>query len=79
MDSQGRIETLNGRLTKLFGYRQDELLGQTVELLLPKRYRRSHVALRAGYSSSPANRPMGAGRDLQGLRKDVANSPSRLG
>jgi len=79
VDSHGCIETVNGRLTKLFGYRQVELLGQPVELLLPERYRRSHVALRTGYSASPANRPMGAGRDLQGLRKDGSEFPIEIG
>src|SRR5262249_494049 len=79
VDSHGCIETVNGRLTKLFGYRQVELLGQPVELLLPERYRRSHVALRTGYSASPANRPMGAGRDLQGLRKDGSEFTIKIG
>ena len=79
VDSHGCIETVNGRLTKLFGYRQVELLGQPVELLLSERYRRSHVALRTGYSASPANRPMGAGRDLQGLRKDGSEFPIEIG
>jgi PAS domain S-box-containing protein len=79
VDSHGRIETVNGRLTKLFGYRQDELLGQPVEMLLPQRHRRSHVAFRAGYSASPANRPMGAGRDLQGLCKNGNEFPIEIG
>jgi PAS domain S-box-containing protein len=79
VDSHGCIETVNGRLTKLFGYRQDELLGQPVELLIPQRYRRSHVVLRAGFTAAPANRPMGAGRDLQGLRKDGSEFPIEIG
>jgi len=79
VDSHGCIETVNGRLTKLFGYRQVELLGQPVELLLSERYRRSHVALRTGYSASSANRPIGAGRDLQGLRKDGSEFPIEIG
>src|SRR5215472_379722 len=64
---------------KLFGYRQDELLGQPVELLLPERYRRGHTALQAGYNASPTNRPMGAGRDLQGLRRDGSEFPIEIG
>jgi PAS domain S-box-containing protein len=79
VDAEGRIQLVNGQLTKLFGYRQNELIGQPVETLLPRRYRRGHVALRAEFSEHPTNRPMGAGRELYGLRKDGSEFPVEIG
>ena len=79
VDAEGRIQLMNGQLTKLFGYRRDELTGQPVEILLPEQYRRGHVALRAEFSKHPTNRPMGAGRDLYGLRKDGSEFPVEIG
>jgi PAS domain S-box-containing protein len=79
VDAEGRIQLVNGQLTKLFGYRRDELMGQPVEILLPERYRRGHVGLRAEFSEHPTNRPMGAGRELYGLRKDGSEFPVEIG
>jgi PAS domain S-box-containing protein len=79
VDSGGHIQLVNGQLTKLFGYPRDELIGQPVETLLPERYRRGHVSLRALFREQPANRPMGAGRDLYGLRKDGSEFPVEIG
>jgi PAS domain S-box-containing protein len=79
VDAEGRIQLVNGQLTKLFGYRPNELVGQSVETLLPERYRRGHFSLRAGFSEHPTNRPMGAGRDLYGQRKDGSEFPVEIG
>jgi len=75
----GRIQLANSQLTKLFGYSQDELAGQLVEKLLPDRYQRGHVALRKRFGESPVNRPMHAGRDLYGRRKDSSEFPVEIG
>jgi PAS domain S-box-containing protein len=79
VDAEGRIQLVNGQLTKLFGYSHNELMGQPVERLLPERYRRGHVGLRAEFSEHPTNRPMGAGRELYGLRKDGSEFPVEIG
>lgn len=70
VDPKGRIVIVNIQTEKLFGYRREELLGQTVEILIPGRYRSGHVGHRSHYFSSPRPRPMGAGLDLFGRRKD---------
>jgi PAS domain S-box-containing protein len=70
IDRAGRIEMLNAKSERLFGYDRAELLGQTVEVLVPQRFRHSHASLRAGYAAQPMPRPMGIGRDLFALRKD---------
>lgn len=71
----GRIVSINRHLELLFGYSADELLGQPVEVLLPESNRQAHVAARASYVADPVARPMGAGLDLQGRRKDGTRFP----
>ena len=79
VNSEGRIQLMNSQLAKLFGYRHDDLIGQPIEKLIPERYRGGHVALRIEFSAHPTNRPMGAGRDLYGLRKDGSEFPIEIG
>lgn len=76
---EGRIELVNSQTEKLFGYSREELLGQSVEILVPKRYRTGHGALRASFLREPLARPMGAGRDLFGVRKDGTEVPIEIG
>lgn len=69
-DERGIITMINPAANKTFGYEQDELLGQSIDVLLPKRVRDGHHKLREGYNENPAPRKMGEGRDLFGARKD---------
>ncbi len=75
VDASGRILELNAQSEKMFGYQREELLGQTVEILLPSRYVGKHVEFRMGYMATPRTRPMGAGVDLFGRRKDGSEVP----
>jgi PAS domain S-box-containing protein len=75
----GKIDMVNRQLELLFGYSRDELLGQSIELLIPERFRTKHSAFRAPFFSEPEQRPMGAGRDLYGLRKDGTEIPVEIG
>ena len=78
-DSTGLIEMVNSQTERLFGYPRNELLGQPVEMLVPERYRPNHPGLRTSYFVGPVSRPMGAGRDLYGLRKDGSEFPVEIG
>lgn len=78
IDDQGRIAVVNGQAESMFGYERDELLGQTVEMLLPERYRRVHVGHRTNFGIAPRLRPMGIGRDLVGRRKDGSEFPVEI-
>lgn len=78
MDTQGVITLVNPQAERLFGYRHGELLGQTVEKLVPAKARAAHPALRAGYMREPRARPMGQGRELFGLRKDGHEVPVEI-
>lgn len=77
-DAKGRITLINAQTETLFGYRRDELLGQPVELLIPERYHGQHVHHRQSYNHAPRLRPMGAGRELFGRRKDGSEFPVEI-
>ncbi|HEX2122879.1 MAG TPA: PAS domain S-box protein [Thermoanaerobaculia bacterium] len=78
VDEQGRIVAVNALTEAMFGYARDELRGQSVELLVPKRFRASHGRNRAAYMQAPHTRPMGAGRDLWGRRKSGEEFPVEI-
>lgn len=69
IDREGRIERMNQAGARMFGYRRDDLIGQSVETLVPARYTR-HSQHRASYLAAPRPRPMGADLALYGRRKD---------
>jgi PAS domain S-box-containing protein len=72
LDDDGVIALVNTHALQLFGYTQEELLGQPVEILLPERYRAGHPGLRSQFLRYPQTRKMGLGRDLVGRRKGGA-------
>ena len=75
VNRRGMIVLVNAQTERLFGYKRDELLGQPVDLLVPEQLRGKHSVHREGFSSHPRSRPMGAGLDLFGLRKDRSQFP----
>ena len=75
VDDHGKIVRVNAQLQKMFGYAGDELMGGSIEALLPERFRERHTAHRAHYISEPHTRPMGAGIKLYGKRKDGSEFP----
>ena len=66
----GDIVFVNEEVERIFGYSSGELIGKHVNVLLPERLRASHLKHMAAYWAQPTLRPMGARRDLVGLRKD---------
>jgi PAS domain S-box-containing protein len=79
VDERGRIVLVNAQTEKLFGYTRNELLGQSIELLVPGRLRRGHPKFRDSFNSDPLARKMGAGRDLHGRHKDGSEVPVEIG
>ena len=78
-DATGRIVLVNRETERLFGYARNELLGQSVEALVPMRFAAGHPGLRGSYARHPEARRMGAGRDLFGLRRDGSEIPIEIG
>ncbi len=78
-DSNGRIVLVNDGTEAMFGYRRDELLGQTVEILMPHRYSEIHARHRADYNVAPRSRLMGLGLNLIGRRKSGEEFPIEVG
>ena len=70
IDKNGVIVLVNGEVERLFGYAREELLGTSIEVLVPERFRQRHPGFRAVFSQDPQTRAMGAGRELFGRRKD---------
>lgn len=70
VNRDGKITMTNAQTEKLFGHPRAELIGQSIEILVPERYRAQHPGHRGGFSASPSARPMGAGRNLVGRHKD---------
>src|SRR5229473_2428889 len=70
VNAAGTIVLVNAQVETMFGYREEELVGQPVEMLLPERLHTLHAAHRARYASAPRLRPMGRWLIVEGRRKD---------
>ena len=77
-DHEGRITEVNARVESMFGYQRGELLGQPIDTLVPERFRHTHPARREEYASAARVRPMGAGLELYGRRKDGSEFPADI-
>ena len=69
-DEQAKILLVNGLTQELFGYSREELIGESVEILVPERFRAELPAHQAAFFAAPQPRAMRAGRDLFARRKD---------
>ena len=78
VDANGIISVVNAQAERLFGYYREELIGEPVEMLVPVRSRTPHVKERKTYTADPHVRPMGAGLELFGLRKDGSEFPVEI-
>jgi formate hydrogenlyase transcriptional activator len=77
-DSNGSILFVNAQTEKMFGYARMDLQGKPLEVLMPERFRRRHTAQRSLYVAEPSSRPMGAGLELYGLRRDGSEFPVEI-
>ncbi|HEY4798207.1 MAG TPA: PAS domain-containing sensor histidine kinase [Bacteroidia bacterium] len=74
-DAAGCIVKANPACERMFGYAAGKLLGQKVEVLIPKRSEKKHQQVRTDYNHNPHARFMGIGMDLHGCRKDATEFP----
>jgi protein-histidine pros-kinase len=75
VDAAGHIASCNQRTAEVFGYPPDELTGAPIELLVPQQSRLAHERRRDEFLRAPSSRPMGAGSELSGRRKDGTEFP----
>ncbi len=78
VDLSGQIVLVNAQTEKLFSYKREELLGNYIEILLPKKLQENHIKYRTDYFKELKTRPMGEGRDLAGRRKDGTEFPAEI-
>lgn len=78
VDAEGKILLVNAQAEALFGYKRSELFGNSVEMLIPARFRDAHPAKRAEYFRNPHVRPMRRGANFRGLRKDGSEFPAEI-
>jgi PAS domain S-box-containing protein len=74
-NGQGQIVLVNPAAQRMFDYKENELIGSPIEVLLPERVKPHHHHLREGFYDHPQNRVMGQGRDLYGKTKDGNEIP----
>lgn len=79
VDDHGTIVLANREAERTFGYDDEELLGSSIDRLVPRRFSRRHPGHRRRYLREPEARPMGTGRELYGMRKDGAEIPVEVG
>lgn len=78
VDDQGKILFSNQQLLSLFGYLREEIRGQSIELLIPERFRPGHPRHREEFAAENRTRPMGAGLALFARRKDGSEFPVEI-
>ena len=74
----GLMALVNAQAMRMFGYSRDEMIGMSIDLLLPAVARKQHVSHRNSYMDEPGLRPMGQGLDLVALRKDGSEFPVEI-
>jgi PAS domain S-box-containing protein len=74
----GAIVLVNSQTERLFGYPRAELIGKSVDILVPDRFRGRHPAHRTGYFDDPKVRGMGSGVELNGRRRDGTEFPVEI-
>jgi PAS domain S-box-containing protein len=79
VDAEGKIVAVNRKTEELFGHDRNSLLGAPIERLIPERYRTRHQKHVASFLAEPSARPMGAGRELFGVRANGEEFPVEIG
>lgn len=79
VDESGTILLVNTQAERLFGYQRGDLVGRSIDMLVPARYRIEHKKLRAGFSQVPETREMAKAREIYGQRRDGTEVPIEIG
>lgn len=78
VNSHGHITLANAQAERMFGYKREELIGQSIRVLIPERLRERHRAHQRSYLRDAKTRPMGSGLELHARRKDGSEFPVEI-
>jgi two-component system, LuxR family, sensor kinase FixL len=78
IDTKGRVEAFNRSAERMFGYAEAEMLGRTVNTLMPTPYRDEHDGYLASYLATGVQKVIGIGREVTGLRRNGSTFPVHL-
>ena len=78
INERGSIQSVNAAALKIFGYSEDELMGQNVNMLAAEPYRSAHDRYLANYLTTNEPKIIGIGREVEGQRKDGKRFPLDL-
>ncbi|WP_166521628.1 PAS domain-containing sensor histidine kinase [Zobellia amurskyensis] len=78
VNKKGKIQLINNQAEKLFGYRAEELIDKSVEILVPQRFHHKHFEHRSKFFSKPLARNMGEGKELYGKQKNGKEIPVQI-
>lgn len=70
MDERGIVKNMNPAARRIFGYRADDVVGHSIQMLMPPPYRRLHAQSLRRYLRTGERRIIGVLRELEGLRRD---------
>ena len=78
VNREGRIVLVNAQAERIFGYQKAELMGQSIDILVPENVRQLHSRHRAYYHLHPSRRSMGEKLELVAIRKDGSEFPTEI-
>jgi len=78
IDEAGLVSSFSATAEKMFGYEQEEIIGQNVKVLMPEPYRAAHDGYIERYIRTDEKRIIGIGRTVVGCRKDGTTFPLQL-
>lgn len=79
VDRDSRIIMVNAQFEKLFGYREDEIIGNDLSFLIPERFRSKHHKYVGRFFQEPKSRPMGTNLEIYALKKNQEEFPVDIG
>ena len=77
-DSSGKIVMVNQAVQDIWGHRAEELIGESLQMLIPEKYRQAHSAGWERYQQTGVSRVLGKRLELEGVRKDGSIFPLEI-